>query len=58
MKKYRVFLIGWDFDTSDVIESATASKAKGQYIKKHLSGFSDMYPKKVFFQCLRCNTIR
>jgi hypothetical protein len=56
--KYRVYLIGWDFDTSDVIEAKTASKAKGQYIKMHLLGFCDSYPKKMFFNCLRFNRIR
>lgn len=58
MKTFRVYLVGWDFDTSDTIEASTASKAKGEYIKRHLLSFSDMYPKKLFFQALRCNVAR
>lgn len=55
MKKYRVFLYGWDFDTSQIIEAETASKAKGAYIKSNLNGFLQGYPKTMFFQCLRSN---
>lgn len=58
LKKIRVFLVGWDFDTSEVIEAKTASKAKGAYIKMHLGTFKDVYPKKLFFQCLRYSVIR
>lgn len=55
MKKYIVYLIGWDFDTSQEIEASNPSKAKGQYIKENLHSFMDGYPKAMFFQQLRCN---
>ena len=57
MKKYRIELVGWDFDTSKVIESNTAAKAKGQYIKEHLKSFLSGYSKNMFFYHLRCRLI-
>jgi hypothetical protein len=35
MKKYRVYLLGWDFDTEMVIEAESRSKAKGKYHQSH-----------------------
>jgi len=58
MKKYRVCLIGWDFDTSEIIEASSAAKAKGVFIKNNIKGFLEGYPKKMFFQCLRSKKIR
>ena len=58
MKKYRVFLSGWDFDTEVVVEAKSRSKAKGQYITKYFDRFNDGYHKNVFFSHLRCYQIK
>lgn len=57
MKKYRVFLSGWDFDTGQIIEAESASKAKGLYIKGNLKEFLQAYPKTMFFRGLRSNLV-
>lgn len=58
MKKYVVYLIGWDFSTDQEIEAESAAKAKGKYIKQNLKGFLRGYPKQMFFQCLCCTLIK
>jgi hypothetical protein len=58
MKKYRVYLSGWDFDTEMVIEAESRSKAKGKYITSHMNAFRDVYHKYVFFRHLRCYQIK
>lgn len=58
MKKYIVYLRYYDFDTSEVIEAQSKSKAKGVYIKKHLKSFNNAgYPKSSFFCTLAVSKI-
>ena len=56
--KYKVELTGWDFDTSHVIESNSYAKAKGEYIKRLIKGFSEYYPKNTFFKHLSCKKVQ
>lgn len=56
MKKFYVYLIHWDYATTDtVIEAQSATKAKGIYIKTQMKDLliQGNYSKQQFFNSLR-----